>query len=346
MEPGALIVAALAAGAAESAGAGSSAVTDAYGRLKALVSDRLDGMQDAGLVLAGYEESPGAWQERLVAALEQAGAHRDPGLVAAAASVLRLAGEARPRAAGYAVDAQEAHGVQVGSHNTQFNVHGNLTWIEGAGPGREASRREGKAAAWAAGATALVAALIGAYVVLAPHGSSTPARVYSDASYGFSSPNRIADDGMHVWVTNPPGNSVTELNASDGSLIRILAGAGYGLAGPVGIADDGAHVWVTSTSGNSVTELNASDGSLVRILGGAGYGFDAPVGVASDGTHVWVANTEANSVTELNASNGGWVTTLNGVGYGFSGPWGIAVSGTHVWVANSGGNSVTELTTG
>ncbi len=47
--------------------------------------------------------------------------------------------------------------------------------------------------------------------------------MYSGASYGFNAPNRAAADGTHIWVTNPPGNSVTELNASDGSPVRVLA---------------------------------------------------------------------------------------------------------------------------
>jgi DNA-binding beta-propeller fold protein YncE len=81
--------------------------------------------------------------------------------------------------------------------------------------------------------------------------------VYSGASYGFNAPNRVAADGTHVWVTNPPGNSVTELNASNGSPVQVLAGAGYGFAGPWGMAVDGSHIWVTNSGGGSVTELTA-----------------------------------------------------------------------------------------
>ena len=216
-------------------------------------------------------------------------------------------------------------------------------------PGRRKIRRT-----WAAGATALVAVLIGAYVASGLHGpmpeshgsSASIARVYSAASYGFKAPNRIAADGTHVWVTNPPGNSVTELNASDGSWVATLTGARYGFNGPVGIAADGTHVWVASTNGNSVTELNASDGSPVRTLTGARYGFNGPVGIAVEGTHVWVTNTNGNSVTELNASDGSLVRTLTGASYGFSIPRAIALDGTHVWVANAGGDSVTELNAG
>ena len=244
--------------------------------------------------------------------------------------------------------------------------------VESPTPGPTArTRRKMILAAWAAGAVALAAAaVIGAYAASGSHGQAsgpqgptsrssgpvsashgpvpsshgspvTVARVYSDASYGFTAPNRVAVGSGHVWVTNPPGNSVTELNASDGSLVRILSGAGYGFGGPVGIASDGTHVWVTNTNSNSVTELNASGGSFVRILSGAGYGFSRPYAVAIDRTHVWVANANGSSVTELNASDGSPVRILAGVAY--SNPTAIADDGTHVWIANAAANSVTEL---
>jgi hypothetical protein len=74
-----LILAALAAGAlVDGAAPGSSAVVDAYAGLKARLvdklNDRLDGVPDAGRVLAGYAEAPGAWRGRLASALVQSGA--------------------------------------------------------------------------------------------------------------------------------------------------------------------------------------------------------------------------------------------------------------------------------
>ena len=109
----------------------------------------------------------------------------------------------------------------------------------------------------------------------------------------------VAFDGSHIWVANHGGNSVTELNASDGSWVRTLSGGSYGFNRPYGVAFDGSHIWVTNIGGNSVTELNASDGSWVRTLSGGSYGFNDPYGVAFDGSHIWVTNYDGNSVTEL-----------------------------------------------
>ena len=62
-------------------------------------------------------------------------------------------------------------------------------------------------------------------------------------------------DGTHVWVANSSGDSVTELNASDGSWVRTLSGGSYRFNNPLAIAVDGTHVWVADANGNSVTEL-------------------------------------------------------------------------------------------
>ena len=85
----------------------------------------------------------------------------------------------------------------------------------------------------------------------------------------FNNPTLITADNLgHVWVVNGNGaNSVTELNAKDGSLVKVIKGASYGFNHPDAItADNLGHVWVTNYNANSVTELNAKDGSLVQVV--------------------------------------------------------------------------------
>ena len=114
---------------------------------------------------------------------------------------------------------------------------------------------------------------------------------HKDPRVGFRQPDAIASDGTHVWVANNDGNSVTELNASTGALVKVISGSRYEFNDPDAIASDGTHVWVANDDGNSVTELNASTGGLVKVISGSSYGFNDPDAIASDGTHVWVANT-------------------------------------------------------
>ncbi len=58
-----------------------------------------------------------------------------------------------------------------------------------------------------------------------------------------------------MWVANQVGNSVTEINAGSGALIRVLSGKRYHFHGPTGIAADGHAVWVTNQGSDSITRL-------------------------------------------------------------------------------------------
>jgi hypothetical protein len=218
-------------------------------------------------------------------------------------------------------------------------------------PGRARLARRGKTwKVWAVAAVVIVLAaavpLIYGALAAAPGGAAAPfglAGVYSASRYGFNYPYAIAADANHVWVANDSGNSVTELDAGNGSWVQTLSGGSYRFKNSGGIIDDGTHVWVTNTDTNSVTELAASNGSWVRTLSGGNYGIDQPEGLMDDGTHLWITNSGGNSVTEVNASNGALVRTLSGGDYRFNEPWEIAFDGTHIWITNSGGNSVTEV---
>lgn len=176
-------------------------------------------------------------------------------------------------------------------------------------------------------------------------GVGMPVRL-SGGVYGFNTPQQMAFDGTHLWIANSNGNSVIEVNASDGSLVRTLSKGSYRFSGPGAIAFDGSHLWIVNNAGDSVTEVNVKDGSWVRTISNSSdsrYGFSRPAGIAFDGSHLWVTNigggSGGGSVTEVNASDGSWVRTLAGGSYGFSAPQGITFDGAHLWVTNAAGGS-------
>jgi serine/threonine-protein kinase len=208
-------------------------------------------------------------------------------------------------------------------------------------------RRPGKSLVIAAAVATVAVLAVGVVALLGflkPDPVSYNARVLADASYNFDNPEAMAADGDRIWVINNSG-SVTELKATDGSLIQTLSGYIYGFKEPSGIAVADGHVWITNYTGNSVTELNADNGSWIRTISGSQYGFNTPEGIAADGAHLWITNFTSNSVTELNASSGAWIRTISGGHYGFDNPDGITADGTHVWVANTdeGADTLTEL---
>lgn len=67
----------------------------------------------------------------------------------------------------------------------------------------------------------------------------------------------MSSDGRHVWIANSSGNSVTELDASTGALVKLIKGDRYGFDGPTGISPDGTDVWVCNTADDSLTGFPA-----------------------------------------------------------------------------------------
>ena len=122
MEPIALILAALAAGAVKGVGeTASAAVTDAYAALKNALRRRLAGKPAALDAVDNYAEDPDEWRGNLEVHLRKAGADTDPDVVAAATAVMQQVDPDGSGSGKYLVDLRGASGVQVGDRNVQKN---------------------------------------------------------------------------------------------------------------------------------------------------------------------------------------------------------------------------------
>ena len=141
----------------------------------------------------------------------------------------------------------------------------------------------------------------------------------------------VSSDGVSVWVANIWDNSVTQLNALTGAVIRTIAVGGA----PSSISSDGTNVWVTNSADATVSRIDANTGD-VRATIAVG---NAPTGIISDGSFVWVANTNDDTVTQLAASTGAVVRTI----ITGDAPTTIAVRGTEVWVGNAGSGDLTRI---
>ena len=114
-------------------------------------------------------------------------------------------------------------------------------------------------------------------------------------------PRGIAFDGTNLWVANSADNTVTELRASDGAVVRTVAVK----TAPDGVLFDGTNIWVVNQGrdpkvAGSVTKLNPANGAT---LGNFPVG-QHPSTAAFDGVNIWVANTHDNTVTKLRAKDG------------------------------------------
>lgn len=114
--------------------------------------------------------------------------------------------------------------------------------------------------------------------------------------------------GGFVWVANvnpaTQRDSVTELNARSGSLLRVINDStdGFNFNSPVAMSASGFHVWVGNV--DSITELDSSNGSLVRDINAKADALNGPQSIAVIGAHLWVSNYNTESVTELNVGKG------------------------------------------
>ena len=85
------------------------------------------------------------------------------------------------------------------------------------------------------------------------------------SGHEFDYPVGLAFSGGKLWVANEMGNSVSEINPSDGTWLASLTSGPYGIEHPTSIASFGSDVFVANSVG-SVSEISAPTRKLVRIV--------------------------------------------------------------------------------
>jgi DNA-binding beta-propeller fold protein YncE len=159
--------------------------------------------------------------------------------------------------------------------------------------------------------------------------------------FGFNRPIAIVGYRGELFVANS-NDTVTEVRASNGTLVRRIGGRAYHFSSPVAITTIGNDVLVlNSGASGSVTVFSAGTGALIRSISGSAYALDQPAAFTTSGNDVWVADEGNNSVTELDVSTGQLVRVISA--QGLSSPDGIAAGSGMVWVANNASSSVTQI---
>ena len=91
-------------------------------------------------------------------------------------------------------------------------------------------------------------------------------QVINGPKYDFDNPVGITSDGTNLWVVNggqynsstrkfDGGDSLTELNESNGNLIQVINGPGYQFNGSEDLVYDGIHIWVSDYNIGSISEF-------------------------------------------------------------------------------------------
>jgi len=182
-------------------------------------------------------------------------------------------------------------------------------------------------------------------------------RVVRGKADGFNDPTAIAVDGDHVWIVSSGvmyrnGKSrvgtATELNATNGGLIRVVSLKSRGLSGTASISTNGADVWIATSGGGRVAKLSNTTGAVLRVFR-TGKNLVAPGGIFSGYSHVWIPSPSVSGgIVERNATTGAFIRTIpdevlaktNGETYKMPtalGPQYVTVSARYVWVANESG---------
>ncbi len=176
--------------------------------------------------------------------------------------------------------------------------------------------------------------------------SQSATGVSSSTALEFDAPSGLSFGGGHLWVTNEAGNSVSEINPTNGTWLATFAAKRYGFAQPSAITRDGANLFVANSAG-SVTELRATTGAYVRSLSGPHYHFIDPVAITSAGNVILVLDggrsNGVGSITEFRATTGKAIRTIAGSSFALEYPSAFSVSGPDVFVADKGNNAVTEV---
>ena len=93
-----------------------------------------------------------------------------------------------------------------------------------------------------------------------------------------------AFDGQNLWIPDAEGPTVTVVQASSGTIVKVLSG--NGLASPISVAFDGERVLVV---GNSLSLWRAADLSPLGSIDVSSKAQGQIVGVCSDGASFWVS---------------------------------------------------------
>ncbi len=100
----------------------------------------------------------------------------------------------------------------------------------------------------------------------------------------------MSDDGTDLWVVNAGGNSVTELNATTGALVRVIKGSTYKLHGTAHLTSNGVDVWISNLRGTTLAELNATSGNFIKDVNVSKLGLTQVNALTSDANHLWVVD--------------------------------------------------------
>jgi len=143
-------------------------------------------------------------------------------------------------------------------------------------------------------------------------------------------PDAIALGAGSAWVSDPPDDAVTRLDASGSTVIQRISVGGS----PAGIAFGFGAVWVANSGDRTVSRIDPTTNEVVAVIPVG----TAPAAIATDDRWVWVTNRLDHTVSRIDPNDGS--TTTFAVG---ATPLGVATAAGSVWVADYDSNLVVQV---
>lgn len=189
----------------------------------------------------------------------------------------------------------------------------------------------------------------------------------------FHTPDRIATDGLELFVTDAGNHKIRRIVISSGE-VTTLAGSGApghedetGTAAtfsdPKGIVVEGLNLYVAD-SGKVIRRIEIATGAVTTVAGDAGTEstingigtaavFNKPGGITTDGTNLYVADSYHRLIRKIAIANAK-VYTLAGSGFlgavdatatsaSFNYPMGITTDGASLFVSDSQNHKIRKI---
>ena len=150
----------------------------------------------------------------------------------------------------------------------------------------------------------------------------------------------LSPDGSRLWLSAENDQSVLEVDASTGQLIREFPTGGE-WTHVVERSKDGRTLYAADMARGEVAFINRADASVQVNHSGPGA---EGMALSPDGATLWVAKREADSLAILDAGTGRRVAAVSTEG-DFPVKIRFSPDGAEVWVTNNRGNSLAVIDT-
>jgi streptogramin lyase len=164
----------------------------------------------------------------------------------------------------------------------------------GRGIGPKDDRGGWRRALLAAGALALVAAIVAAVLLLTSGGSGLS--VAAPVAIG-KPPLRIAAGSEKIWVLSEPEGTLTRIDAASDEVMGAPIDLGKGVAA---VAVGAGSVWVSDAKTGQLLRVDDESGRVTQRIDVGGH----PGPLVYGGGRVWVADEEGAGITAVNAQGG------------------------------------------